>query len=123
MTSALSMSSMPGSEPSIGSERFALLKIRVRLVREVEWLLAVLVRHDLSQIPHVNESTAERAIAEVLDLGPFGVLAVGASVSWDLQHRSELVRDAAGRWVFPVLDLVPVIAPAGAAGALAVLGD
>jgi hypothetical protein len=70
---------------------------------------------------HVDEGAADRAIAEVLDLGPLGALAVGASVSWDLRHRSELVRYAGERWVLPVLDLQPVIAPAGAVGALAVL--
>ena len=34
---------------------------------------------------------------------------------------SELIGDAG--WMFPVLDLDPVIAPAAAVGALAVLGD
>jgi hypothetical protein len=49
---------------------------------------------------------AGRAIAEVLDLGPLGVFAIGANVSWDLHHRSELVRYAVGRLPFERSSLV-----------------
>jgi hypothetical protein len=59
----------------------------------------------------------------MLDLGPLGVFGVPASVSWDLRHWSELLRHAGEGGVLPVLDLQPVIAPAGAVGALAVLGN
>jgi hypothetical protein len=56
-----------------------------------------------SQIPHFDQCAADRAIAEMLDFGPLGALAVGASVSWDLRHRLELIGDAGERWCFPVL--------------------
>jgi hypothetical protein len=72
---------------------------------------------------HIDERVADRTIAEGLDLGPLGALAIGAIVGWDFRHRSELIGDAAERWVLPVLDLQPVIARACAAGALAVLRD
>jgi hypothetical protein len=44
------------------------------------------VRHDLSQITHVNEGTADAAIAEVL--GPLPVIAVSSSVAWHFRHGS-----------------------------------
>jgi hypothetical protein len=67
----------------------------------------------------MSTSAADIAVAAMLGLGPLGVLGVGASVGWDLRHRSELL--AAERWMLPVLDLQPVIASAGAVGSLAVL--
>jgi hypothetical protein len=73
--------------------------------------------------PACRQRTADVAIAELLDLGPVGVLAVGAGVAWDLRHRSELVRYGGVGWVLPVLDLLPVLAPADAVGALTVLRD
>ena len=81
------------------------------------------VGEHLGQVTHVDQCAAERTIAEMLDLGPAGALAIGAGVAWDLRHRLELVRDAGEGGMLPVLDLVPMIAPADAVGALTVLGD
>jgi hypothetical protein len=49
-----------------------LLQVGVGFAAQVEWHLAVHVSHHLPQIAHVDEGAADRAIAEVLDLGPLG---------------------------------------------------
>jgi hypothetical protein len=62
---------------------------------------------------HVDECAAGRAIAEVLDLGPLGFFAIGASVSWDLHHRSELVRYAEADTIHERQPKAPDIVPIG----------
>jgi hypothetical protein len=54
------------------------LQLGVGLAGQIERLPAVHVRHHLTQVAHVGERAADIAIAEVFDLGPVGVLAVGA---------------------------------------------
>ena len=71
----------------MAGERFALLKIRVRLVRQIDRLGAVHMRHHLSQVSHVDQRAADGTVPEVLQLGPLGVLTVGAGVAWDVRHQ------------------------------------
>jgi hypothetical protein len=48
------------------------LQVGVGFAAQVEWHLAVHVSHHLAQVAHVDEGAADRAVAEMLDLGPPG---------------------------------------------------